>query len=127
VRSIQIYTYCMRAGIALLGHLYLCRYYFSLSRRLVAEFSRLRAGSVGFVVKKSGIGVGFSPSTSSLYFPISIDPQNLHTHVIHFFLICKTNARAKLAKTGTRSALFQISCYLCCSVVICVVPCTLCL
>ena len=38
-----------------------------------------------------------------------------------FFLSCKANARVKLAKDGTRPALFQISFYLCCSVVICVV------
>jgi len=50
--SIQIYTYSMRGGIALLGHLYLCRYDFPLSRRLVAGFSRRRAAYVGFVVKK---------------------------------------------------------------------------
>lgn len=42
----------MRARIALLGHLYLCSYYFPLSRRLVARFSQRRAGSFGFVVKK---------------------------------------------------------------------------
>jgi len=76
--------------------------------------------------EKSDVGMHFCPSTSSLYSPISIDPQTLHIHLINFFLICKANARTKLAKTGERSTLFQISVYLCCSVVILVVPCTVC-
>ena len=41
-------------------------------------------------------------------------------------LSCNANARAKLSKTGARPALFHISCYLCCSVVICVVLCIVC-
>jgi hypothetical protein len=45
-----------------------------------------------------------------------------------FFLICKANARVKLAKTGPGPArtLPLISSYLCYSVVICVVPCIVC-
>ena len=42
------------------------------------------------------------------------------------FLSCKANARVKTRKDGARSALFHISCYLCCSVVICVVLYTVC-
>ena len=38
-----------------------------------------------------------------------------------FFLSCKASARVKLAKTGARPTLFHISCYLCCSFVICTV------
>jgi len=34
-----------------------------------------------------------------------------------FFLSCKANARVKTRKDGARTALFQIICYLCCSVV----------
>jgi hypothetical protein len=37
------------------------------------------------------------------------------------FLSSKANARCKTRKDGARPALFHISCYLCCSVVICVV------
>jgi hypothetical protein len=43
-----------------------------------------------------------------------------------FFLSCKANARVKTRKDGARPALFYSSCYLCCSVVICVVLCIVC-
>ena len=43
-----------------------------------------------------------------------------------FFLSCKANVKVKLAKTGARPAFFHNSCYLCCSFVICVVLCIVC-
>jgi len=43
-----------------------------------------------------------------------------------FFLSCKANARGKTHKDGARPALFHISLYLCCSVVICIVLCIVC-
>jgi hypothetical protein len=47
-----------------------------------------------------------------------------------FFLSCKANARVKLAKTGhgPHPTIFFVflGCYLCCSVVICVVLCIVC-
>jgi hypothetical protein len=48
------------------------------------------------------------------------------TEVFPFsFLSCEANARVKLAD-GARTALYHISWYLCCSVVICVVLCIVC-
>ena len=43
-----------------------------------------------------------------------------------FFLSCKANAKGKTRKDGARPAVFHISCYLCFSVVICVVLCIVC-
>jgi hypothetical protein len=43
-----------------------------------------------------------------------------------FFLSCKANARVKLAKTGHGPHSSTLRYYLCCSVVICVVLCIVC-
>ena len=43
-----------------------------------------------------------------------------------FSISCEAKCQGKIRLDGARSALFQISSYLCCSVVICVVPCIVC-
>ena len=54
-----------------------------LPRRLVEGFSRGGGGGsfLGICSEKCGIGTGLSKSTSVLYSPPSIDPQNLNTHI----------------------------------------------
>jgi hypothetical protein len=60
---------------------------------------------------------------SEIFLNLTEDFLTLNEVFPCFFLSFKANARVKLVENGARPALFHVSCYLCCSIIISVVLC----